>query len=507
MKKTFTNLMAQELNGQVNSYTENGALGYSTSGKKLLDMNFKMSSYRNRDEAEIIRDFTNAFFEQPLLAMKFLFFIGDIRQGLGERRTFKTCLRWVADNKPDYLRALVDLIPEYSRWDVMVSLLGTKLELDAVDAIADQLAQDLEANSKGESVSLLAKWLPSVNTSSRETRETARKLCKLLETDEKAYRKNLSALRKTIDVVERKMSAKDWKKINYETVPSKANLKYASAFMRNDTTRREQYLEKLTNGEAKINSSVAFPHDIIHKIDCRTNSTDLRTYNEMWKALPNYITTDDCKILVVVDTSGSMQSSIGNTSIEAHEVANALGIYFAERLVGPFKDQCVTFSDHPHFIDLSNCENVSDKHRILMNTNDWDNSTNIEAVFDLVLQTAKKNRLQQKDLPTKILILSDMEFNRCAYDATAPLFKTIGKKFEACGYKLPGLVFWNIDSKTNTVPIQTNENGVALVSGFSPTIASMVLSGKLDPFQVLLEKLNSKRYKEIETRLKEAKLK
>ena len=311
----------------------------------------------------------------------------------------------------------------------------------------------------------------------------------------------LSEMRKYIDVVERKMSAKQWDEINYETVPSRANLIYNNAFLRNDEERRREYLSKLEKGEARINSSVLFPHDIVHKYenldgwDNKVNPYDA-ALEGMWKALPN--TVNECdNTIVVADGSGSMECRVDpNSSVTALDVANALAIYFAERASGEFKDKYITFSSRPQLVDLSNARSLHNKINIALRHNECAN-TNIEATFDLILQTAINNHMSQEDMPKNVLIISDMEFDSAVdymHKPNKTLFQTIANKYATHGYKLPRLIFWNVNSRTGTIPVKENELGVALVSGFSVNVVNMVMSNKLDPYECLLDVLNSERY-------------
>lgn len=369
------------------------------------------------------------------------------------------------------------------------------------------------------SISLLAKWLPSENASSNETKRYANIIRRGLGMTSREYRKMLSKMRKYIDVVECKMSAKEWNGINYEAVPSRANLIYNNAFLRNDEERRRAYLGALEKGEAKINASTLFPHDIVHKYG-RGYGVDA-TLEGLWKALPD--TVKGCgNTIVVADGSGSMTCNVGgNTGVTALDVANSLAIYFAERSSGEFKDKYITFSERPQLVDFSNAKTLRDKLDIARRHNEVAN-TNIEAVFDLILNTAIRNKMAQEDMPANILIVSDMEFDSCATSGTpsasrnswgwysssyqrptTTLFDTIAKKYAEHGYKLPRLVFWNVNSRTGTIPIKENDLGVALVSGFSVNIVKMVMSNKTDPYECLLETLNTERYQAVEDAVKD----
>ena len=515
----FMNAVRQTLDNEYNvSITENGAVGYRTTGKNLLDLNFAVASLRKMSDNEVSKRFMKAFCEDQVLAMKWLFYARDVRGGLGERRLFRVVLADLIKSNPEMVIPVINLIPEYGRFDDLWCLLDDKEAANVVYQIVDnQLKQDWENMAAKKPISLIAKWMPSINASSAKTKEYGKKLCKALKMTEREYRKALSKLRKYLDVVEVKMSDKNWSEIKYEAVPSRANLIYNSAFLRNDEARRREYLSKLEKGEAKINASTLFPHDIVHKYmtgnvwSARLKPKDA-TIEALWKALPD--TVQGCgNTIVVADGSGSMTTRVDNNSgVTALEVANALAIYFAEHSSGQFKDKYITFSERPQFVDFSKCNTLHDKLQTALAHNEVAN-TNIEKVFDLILTSAVNNHMSQEDLPKNILIISDMEFDSAtcirssrSYGYIRPdqrLFDVIAQKYARAGYKMPRLVFWNVNSRTGTIPVKENELGVALVSGFSINVAKMVMSGKTDPFECLLETLNSERYAPVETALKQ----
>jgi hypothetical protein len=467
-----------------------------------------------------------------MYAVKWLFFARDVRGGMGERRIFRICFAWLANTRPEVVKKLIPLVAEYGRFD---DLLNSGLEGElwnvVIDYIDNQITEDYKNVEAGKSTSLLAKWLPSTNTSSSETRKLAKKIYTALKLSEKEYRKMLSKIRAALKVIEVDASAKNWSGIDYEKVPSMANLKYKNAFLRNDEARRREYLGKLEKGEAKINSSAAFPCDIVHKYvttssslgygyyGCNYNNIQIDTALEaMWKSLPDFVKANDrsTSTIVVADDSGSMTSSAsGNMSILT--VAQSLAIYFSEKLTGPYKDKCITFSNRPQYLDFTNCTSLIDKIKVMYSHSEVAN-TNIEAVYNLILQTAIDNNLKQEDIPANVLLVSDMEFDsmvdfnccsRYAYNGgnysakQCALFEQIKKRYEAAGYVMPRTVFWNVGSRTGTVPIQEHATGTALVSGYSPAIAKMVFSAKTDPYEVLLDALNVERYNAIEETVKD----
>lgn len=511
----FVNALRNEMNYNM---TENGAVGFRTTGKELLDLNFAVASLRKMSDEEVAKRFMKAFCENKMLAMKWLFYARDARQGIGERRLFRVVMKHLVESNPEMIIPVINLIPEYGRYDDLWCLLDNEESAKVVYQIVDkQLKEDWDNMSAGKPISLTSKWMPSINASSKKTKEYGKKLCKALHMSEREYRKALSKLRKYLDVVEVKMSNKDWSEIKYETVPSRANLIYNNAFLRNDEARRREYLGKLEKGETKINASTLFPHDIVHKYTiqygwgCCSLSQKDATIEALWKALPD--TVNGCgNTIVVADGSGSMTTQVDrSSSVTALDVANALAIYFAEHSSGQFKDKYITFSERPQIVDFSNATSLHDKLQIALAHDECAN-TNIEKVFDLILDTAIKNRMKQEDLPQNILIISDMEFDRCATcgdnrsswalkKPSQKLFDMIAQKYANAGYSIPRLVFWNVNSRTGTIPVKENELGVALVSGFSVNIVKMVLSNKLDPYECLLETLNSERYAPIEAAL------
>lgn len=480
------------------STTANGALGYRTTGSALLDLNFSVSSLRDKSNDEIIIKFMKAFDENSNLALKWLFFARDIREGLGERRLFRIILMRLSNEYPELVSSLIPFISEYGRWDDVVELLSGPCKHAVVNCIRLQWGYDYSDMRLDKPISLMAKWLPSVNTSSRKTVAAGRMLAAELGYKESRYRKILSALRKHIDVLEIKMSKGDWDQIDYEKVPSRANLIYSKAFLRNDETRRRDFLTRLTSGEAKINAGTLYPHDIVHRYlggnTCVYGNME-QTLEGLWNALPNAMNGEYCRTMVVADGSGSMDVPVSKDGrVTAIDIANALAIYFAERMTGEFQNKYITFSRHPQLVDLTSCNTLYEKLKVASYHREV-SDTNIEAVFELILKTAVDNNLAQYDMPRNILIISDMEFNSCGGEAlNQRLFEAISEKYTTAGYRLPRLIFWNVNSSTGTIPIKENKLGVSLVSGFSPNVAKMIMSEKMDPYECLVETLMSERY-------------
>lgn len=493
---TFMGALGKTLDEYNNvSVTENCALGYKTTQNLLVDLNFKTTSLRGKTDEEVAKLFADVFMLQDKkLALKWLFFARDIREGLGERRLFRVCLKWLADTEPELAKQLVPFVAEYGRYDDLLPLLDSNISPFVLEYLSNGLKADLSAMGEEKSVTLLAKWLPSVNTSSQQSRRWGRMIAKHLKWTDGLYRRVLSKLRKYIDVVERKMSGGDWKEIAYGKVPSKAHLLYKSAFKKHDAEGYQKYLDALSKGQAKINAATLFPHDIVAKYGYNVyKKPEDETLEALWKNLPNTI-KDDARVLVVRDGSGSMQMDIpGQHTAECLHCSTALALYFAERLSGEFHNKFITFSANPKFVDISGLDTLRQKLERVYKEDECTN-TNLEKVFMMILAVAKSCKMKQEELPNTILIASDMEFDYACGRPDARLFDVIRSRYETNGYKLPRLVFWNLCSRSETIPVTENELGVALVSGFSHNLAKMVMSGSLSPEAILLETLNVERY-------------
>lgn len=381
------------------TYTENGALAYATTGKSLMDLNFAVASLRNESEESIARRFTQAFYEDRMLAMKWLFFLRDIRGGLGERRSFRAILCHLVQGDAVNVDKMIELVAEYGRFDDLLCLLDTAAEENVLAFIKRQLEVDMEAMLAEKSVSLCAKWMPSNNTSSEESRAQAKKLQQYMGLTSKEYRQMLAELRAYLKVIEVQMSANQWGEISYEAVPSRANLLYRNAFSQHDAARRNAFLNAVANNEKQIHAGVLMPHDIVAKyMDIHGWSYKIRETDASLETLWNHLedTVQGANnVLCVVDGSGSMLCPVGAGNITALHVSNALGIYFAKRMQGAYHNKYITFSSKPSYVDISKCKSLREKLELAFSHNDCSN-TNIQATFELILQTALKKTLNSE---------------------------------------------------------------------------------------------------------------
>lgn len=488
--------MLKHLKNESNTtYTENGAVTNETTFSDCLDLFASIGALRHEDENNICLLFGRAYAENPDLAMKILFYARDVRGGLGERRVFRTVLGWLADNKPDSLTRSIPYIAEFGRWDDLLAIIGTPCEKTACSCLAKQFAADVRAMESGGTVSLLGKWLPSVNASNAETVRMAKFLAKnVFHLSFADYRKTLSRLRARIQIIENNLRERDYS-FDYSAQPSKAMFKYRKAFIRNDGVRYSAFLNDVRNGAVSLHTGTLMPYELVDPYLRRLGGTCLNdlsreerlALNTTWDALTDFASDENA--LAVVDTSGSMYRMC---SPSPAAVALSLGLYFAERSKGAFANHFIEFSSAPRLIEIKG-KTFTDRLDYISSFSKIAN-TDLEAVFDLILSAAVKNNVPQSELPAKLYIISDMEFDACVYNADMTNFNNARKMFAEHGYELPQIVFWNVSSRNRQQPVTVNDRGVALVSGCSPRLFSMVMGGDLDPVSYMLSVVDTERY-------------
>lgn len=454
--------------------TENGMPTNSTSGSYVLDMFFKLGGARELPLKEIINIFVMAMNEDPTLAMRCAFYNRDIRGGQGERRSFRMVFTYMCIGFSYLARKNLHNVPFYGRWDDLLYAIGTPVERDALDLIAHAL-------KSGDM--LCAKWMPREGKSMSKQATILRKYMGL---SPKQYRKLLAG---NTSVVENFMCKNDWSKINYNTVPSVASTKYRKAFHKHDHERYASWLESLSKPESgnRIHSEVSYPHTLVNAYirDGIGRAKTDATLEEQWKALPDYI-PEGKSFIPVCDLSGSM---VG----EPMCVSASLGLYLAERNKGPFKDAFITFSRIPK---LQVVRGSLLERLLQMNLSLIAENTDLERVFTLILSKAKESHLDPKDLPQTILIISDMQFDSCIYNSENSAIEMIRRQYREAGYEIPNVVFWNVSTREG-VPVKVTDSGVALVSGFSPSIMKGLLSGDITPRNVMLKTLLDPRYERV----------
>jgi hypothetical protein len=473
--------------------TENGATAFSSTGvSDLLDLYATVGGMRARQN-DVATKFNACFNEDPLLATRLMFYTRDIRGGLGERDSFRSMLRQLSIHHAEVVVHNIDKIPFYGRWDDLFTLMGTPAEGAMWTLIRDQINSDIENSNQGKPISLLAKWMPSINASSKEKIRLANTIAKAFGLTPAQYRKLMSALRDYLNVLETRMSKQEWDKITYNQVPSRAMAKYRKSFYRHDEDRFTQYISNVKQGTETIKAGTLYPYDIVEKYMKknyygygREVSID-DVLEAQWKALPNYIEGEE-NVIVIADVSGSMYGRPMASSV-------GLAIYFAERNSGPYKDMFMTFSSNPQFVKLkgvSLAEKVANAQ-----TAEWGMNTNLEAALMKILSVAVENNVPTTEMPKAIVIISDMEIDACA-SRNWSFYDEMVRRYEAQGYTIPNIIFWNVDARHDTFLVDGNRKGVQLVSGQSASTFKNVLSsiGKT-PYQAMIDVLNGERYSSI----------
>lgn len=473
------------------TYTENGAKAKNTTGDARLDLFATIGALRNADDKRIEYLFSEAYKVDPLFATKIAFYARDIRGGLGERRVFRILMKYLAENHPEALRPNLDLIGVYGRYDDLYELIGTPLEDDMWKAMRQQFREDIYNMQQGCATSLLAKWIKTADASSEKTRKLGILTAKKLGYSVYNFKRQVRALRKHIGVVECLMSANRWDEIKYPEVPSRAMMIYRNAFMKHDTARFSEFINKAKNGEVTIHSGTLYPYDIVEKIWSQYYNwgmiKDDPTLEAQWRQLPNYV-GDGVNALVIADVSGSMFGRPMNTSV-------GLAIYFAERNRGAYKDMFMSFSENSTIHKIKG-ETLAQKiHSI--NMRDWGMSTNLEAAFERVLDIAIRNHVPENEMPKALIVISDMEINACEMSGWS-FYDEMERRFSEAGYRIPNVIFWNVDSRNDVFHADSERRGVQLYSGQSAsTFASVISAIDMTPIEAMEKVINSERYSPI----------
>lgn len=494
---------------QSNNTTEtlNGRRAYKTSFSNCLDLFYQGSSLRN-DKENLTHHVLQAFKENPLLTLRMLFYFRDIRgNGQGERNIFRIGLSELIKVNPTAVLVNLKYIPEFGRWDDLFSLFGLNPDIDQEISriVREQADKDLDSykEDRPNDISLMWKWLPSENASSPQTIALASKIRKsIFNINSKSYRKMLTKFRKITKVLEPYLMRKEYT-FDYSKIPSKAHQKYKDAFVRNDKERYKEYSENLAkaiksgSNDVKINAGTLYPLDIILQYFRKygtymvgnINDIQRSILNSSWASLRDYF-NEDAKHenwLVMADVSGSM-SSPKYLPIAA---SVSLAMYIAEHNNGIFADKYITFHSHPRFVSIDRNWTVEQRLNEVMRDN-WFGSTNIDAAVNLILNAAVEHKISQEEMPTALLIISDMQFDYACTDATA--LDDMRRRFEKAGYKMPKIVFWNVAGQyMPNMPATKNDSGVIMFSGYSPSIINQILTAE-KPETFMLNTINDKRY-------------
>jgi hypothetical protein len=476
----FANAMKEESKF---TRTENGAVALNTTSDARLDLFGTIGALRDADENRITTLFSEAYAQDKLFATKIAFYARDIREGLGERKTFRTIIRYMAEHHPEALRPNLDLIGVFGRYDDLYELIGTPLEDDMWKVMKNQFEEDWKNILTGNSaISLLGKWIKTADASSPKTRKLGILTAHKLGYSVFEFKRMVRSMRKRIGVVESLMSAGKWTEIKYPEVPSRAMMIYRRAFVKHDPDGFSEFINKADKGEVKINASTLYPYDIVEKILYgRENNKVLEA---QWKALPDYI-EQGTNALIMADVSGSMCGRPMATSI-------GLAIYFAERNTGAYHNLFMTFSSNPQIVTLKG-ETLHQKIKNVENA-DWGGNTNLKAAFEKVLDIAEKNNVSQEEMPKAIVVISDMEIDYCG-DKNWSFYDKMEKKFQKAGYVIPNVIFWNVYSRHDLFHADATRKGVQLASGQSVTVFKQVLQNLgYNPVEAMENTINSERY-------------
>ena len=482
-------------NESVFTRTENGAVALNTTGDARLDLFGTIGALRGAEKVRIERLFSEAYRADPLFATKIAFYGRDIRGGLGERETFRTILRYMAQMHPEALRPNLDLIGVYGRYDDLYCLVGTPLEDEMWAAMKAQFEEDRKNLAAGNAVSLLAKWIKTADASSAKTKALGILTAKKLGYSVYEFKRIVRALRRKIGVIEALMSAGRWEEIRYPDVPSRAMMIYRNAFRRHDGMRYEQFISRAAAGEEKIHADTLYPYDIVEKVmpqlfGFRVQANGVKedpALEAQWRQLPNYV-EPGTNALVIADTSGSMSGRPLATSV-------GLAVYFAERNHGAYHNMFMSFSGTSR-IQVLHGETLAQKINSI-DMNDWQSNTNLEAAFRHVLKIAVLNKIPQEDMPKSLIVISDMEIDHCG-DRSWTFYEQMEMLYRINGYQIPNIIFWNVASRHDVFHADKTRKGVQLASGQSAaTFRQIMKTVGMNPVEAMEKIINSERYEAI----------
>ena len=471
--------------------TENGAVALNSTSDARLDLFGVIGALRGADQARIERLFSEAYRMDPLFATKIAFYARDIRGGLGERETFRTIMRYMAQMHPEALRPNLDLIGVYGRYDDLYCLIGTPLEDEMWAAMKAQFEEDRCSLEAGKAVSLLAKWIKTADASSAKTRELGILTARKLGYSVYDFKRIVRALRRRIGVIETLMTEGRWNEIRYPEVPSRAMMIYRDAFRRHDGERYEQFVNRAVSGQEKIHAGTLYPYDIVEKVaprlGCCFSASTLNmdpALEAQWRQLPDYV-EPGTNALVIADTSGSMTGRPMATSV-------GLAVYFAERNRGAYHNMFMSFSGTSG-IQVLRGETLAQKIDSI-NMNDWSGSTNLRAAFEHVLEIAIRNHVPQEEMPKSLIVISDMEIDYCG-DRDWSFYEMMEEMYRMNGYIIPNIIFWNVNSRHDVFHADKNRKGVQLASGQSAAVFRQVMQTVgMNPVEAMEKIINSGRY-------------
>ncbi|KAF2075416.1 hypothetical protein CYY_003295 [Polysphondylium violaceum] len=470
---------------------------YTSTGDSRVDLFFKSARGLGQEELQALLE--ASWETNPLDTLKLIFQLRDCRGGKGEKELFRLALLWLQEKSPSTVEKNFKLVPHFGSWKDVTNLIGTSLEGKALESLSEQLKKDvadMKANPKA-TISLAAKWAPTENHQADTAAKAAKKLALILaanaSTAKKDYRKNyLTPLRKHLKIIETLQSAGQWNEINFNAVPSRCMKLQRKAFERHEPTLFAEYLESLKKGEAKVNAKQLFPHEIVKEYFNHSVAEDT-ILEEQWKVLENQVRESGslADSIVLSDVSGSMSGT-------PMEVSIALGILISGVTAHPFKDIVISFSENPQFC-LVKGDTLRERVHTLSRI-DWGGSTNFNKVFTMILEKAKENNLPASAMPKKLFVISDMCFDQAGnmsnHDAMI-------KQYKDAGYEVPTMIYWNVNGSTSSIPVgDSTTKGVALVSGFSPSILKAIIAtgdtSSISPAMLMEAAINDKRYADLQ---------
>lgn len=462
--------------------TTNGGVSLMTTENCFVD--FFMMFVRGIDTDVINKYLTECWNIDPVKTVALIFHARDRKNGKKEKNISNRAMIWLKHNKCNtYRKNLYTYITKYGSWkDIMyISTKHSRNDFE-INTIATQLLNDKDCIQRGDhkNVSLCAKWASSEGDKYDINFHIAHKIALSLYPDDedimKKYRKEiLVPLRKKIDIVETYMSSNRWNEIKYENVPAVATKRLKKVFQKHDPEGYAQYLNDVAKGAKKINITGILPHELV-KFYIEGNEYN-ETIEQQWKAILKNIKDEGIlsNMLAIVDVSGSM---INNSSVKPIEPAIALGILISECNEGLFHNKIISFDSKPEIFDIKG-DNLFEKVKNIRYNLSAGTSTNFEGTFDLLLNMGKMFDVKPEQMPKKVIVLSDMQFDEASDTDTNEytIHECIINKYKDTIYKPPQFIYWNLSSSHDeTFPVKAVSSNVAMISGFSEQLLKVFMN-------------------------------
>lgn len=513
------------------NYGENGAVELESTSNANIDLFFKLVRDLPTHTLESLmgRVLTCGNKEDIIDLFVLAFQTRHCRGGKGEKKLFYNMILNLYDKYPEVICDLIEHVPFYGYYKDYLLLCELIVDNPKYDLLFDRIISVYAEQLKTDPYSV--KFAPrynkhfAKNNNNRIFRTLVNKLFPKTHNSFEKYRKMVSEGNKKINTTEILMCDKRYSEIDFSHVSSVCLNKFRKAFLNesikepllhNDIATGNRYpddddrvlcrqhlLEKTQSKD--IHGKQVMPHILVEQIINRLLTwSEEKLFNIQWEKIKedvlNQINSNNNsnkkmnlgKLVPLSDVSDSMNGIPMQVSI-------ALGLLISEINHEAFRNRVLTFNTVPKWHNLSSCKTFCEKV-ISLKSSPWGGSTNFMKAIENILEVAVLNKLSNDEIPD-LIVFSDMQFNE-ADSKFLTHYEIIKKKFNNAGYTtIPKIIFWNLRGNTNGFPVDSKCENVQLLSGFSPSLFKLILTGEqgvtCTPEQVFKNAVNDEAYNKI----------